>query len=138
MGSFTVKEVPGNFHVSCHAYYNHFMEMVREGVVRELNMTHQVNQLYFGKEHHLQRLKGIHPEAQLHLLENRTVVEEQHRSFNYHIDIVPTWYHEGVVSNYYTYQYTYHRNAYKAVGQPGVLHFNYHIGGLAVGVAPRD
>jgi hypothetical protein len=44
-----------------------------------------------------------------------------------------------VISNYYTYQYTYHRNAYpNAGGQPGVLHFNYHIGGLVVEVQPKD
>ena len=42
------------------------------------------------------------------------------------------------MSNYYTYQYTYHRNVYKAKDQPGVLHFNYHIGGLLVEVEPRD
>ena len=51
---------------------------------------------------------------------------------------MPTWYHGGVVSNYYTYQYTYHRNPYKVGGQPGVVHFNYHIGGLVVKVEPRD
>ena len=59
------------------------------------------------------------------------------RSYSYHIDIVPTWYHEGVVSNFYTYQYTYHRNVYKTQ-QPGVVHFDYHIGGLVVEVEPRD
>jgi hypothetical protein len=51
---------------------------------------------------------------------------------------VPTWYHEGAVSNWYTYQYTYHKNEYRIADQPGVVHFNYHIGGLVVEVQPRD
>ena len=100
-------------------------------------MSHTINKLYFGKEHHLGKLKGIHPEAEVHKLENSSVLNGE-KSYNYHIDIVPTWYHEGMVSNYYTYQYTYHRNPYRAAGQPGVVHFNYHIGGLVVEVKPRD
>ena len=66
------------------------------------------------------------------------VGEKAGDSFSYHVDLVPTWYHEGVVSNYYTYQYTFHKNAYRAVGQPGVVNFNYHIGGLVVQVEPRE
>ena len=51
---------------------------------------------------------------------------------------MPTWYHESAINNYYTYQYTFHRNPFKAANQPGVIHFNYHIGGLVVEIKPRD
>lgn len=67
-GSFTVKEVPGNFHVSCHGYFNHYMQTKMEGVLDKLNTSHIINSLYFGKEHHLNTIKSRHPEAALHLL----------------------------------------------------------------------
>ncbi len=93
IGSFTVKEVPGNFHVSCHAYFNHYMQMKMEGHIKALDTSHTINQLYFGKEHHLKTIRNRHPEAALHLLEGKKVVSPSGMSAHYHIDIVPTWYH---------------------------------------------
>jgi len=61
IGSFTVKEVPGNFHVSCHAYFNYYMQIQAEGAVNALNMSHKIHQLYFGKEAHLKAIKERHP-----------------------------------------------------------------------------
>ena len=49
VGSFTVKEVPGNFHISCHAYYNHYMQIKLGGIAQNLNMSHIIHKLYFGK-----------------------------------------------------------------------------------------
>jgi hypothetical protein len=59
------------------------------------------------------------------------------KSVHYHLDIVPTWYHESAISNYYTYQYTYKENTYEVDDQPPVVHFNYAIGGLIVEIKPR-
>ncbi len=61
IGQFTVKEVPGNFHVSCHAYFNQFMQAKLDGQVTNLNMSHKIHKLYFGREHHLKTLKSLHP-----------------------------------------------------------------------------
>jgi endoplasmic reticulum-Golgi intermediate compartment protein 3 len=62
IGSFTVKEVPGNFHVSNHAYFNHYMQVKMEGhAPADLDMSHTIHKLYFGQEHHLPRLKRLHP-----------------------------------------------------------------------------
>ena len=61
IGSFTVKEVPGNFHISCHAYFSHYMQMQAEGLIKSLNMTHKIHSLYFGREHHLKTIKSRHP-----------------------------------------------------------------------------
>lgn len=137
IGSFTVKEVPGNFHVSCHAYFNHYMQMKMEGLVGALDTSHTIHQLYFGREHHLKAIRSRHPEAAVHLLEGKRVVSREGLSAHYHIDIVPTWYHESAINSYNTYQYTCQENAYAAEGQPPVVHFNYQIGGLIVEIAPR-
>jgi hypothetical protein len=54
----------------------------------------------------------------LHLLEGKSTVHNNAGSSHYHIDIVPTWYHESALNNYYTYQYTYKYNQYHAPEQP--------------------
>jgi hypothetical protein len=136
IGAFTVKEVPGNFHVSCHAYFNHYMQVQAEGLIESLNTSHIIHKLYFGREHHLTRIKRQHPEASLHILEGHRSIGDS--SFHYHIDIVPTWYHESAISSYYTYQYTYKENSYPSRDQPPVVHFNYAIGGLSVEIKPRE
>lgn len=137
IGSFTVKEVPGNFHISCHAYFNHYMQMKAENLLTDLDTSHTIHQLYFGRETHLTTIKQHHPEASLHLLQNRTLRETSGRSIHYHLDIVPTWYHESAISSYYTYQYTFMQNAFKVEEQPAAVHFNYAIGGLQVEIKPR-
>ena len=47
-GDFTVKEVPGNFHISSHAYQNIFQRLRHEGILNTLDMSHKVNYLFFG------------------------------------------------------------------------------------------
>jgi hypothetical protein len=37
-------------------------------------MSHKINKLYFGTEHHLERMENDHPEAEIHLLKNKTVI----------------------------------------------------------------
>jgi hypothetical protein len=112
MGAFTVKEVPGNFHISCHAYFNQYVQMQAEKLLTSLNMTHTIHSLYFGKEHHLKTIKARHPEAKLHGLEGKEVVETKGHSIHYHLDIVPTQYHESALNTYRTYQYTFVENTY--------------------------
>lgn len=54
---------------------------------------------------------------------------------HYHIDIVPTIYHDSYFRETHTYQYTYNHNTFEVYHMPS-LYFNYHIGGLVVFVTP--
>jgi hypothetical protein len=47
-GSFTVKEVPGNFHISSHAYQNIFARLVIDKEISTLDVSHIIHELYFG------------------------------------------------------------------------------------------
>lgn len=48
MGSFTVKEVPGNFHISSHAYQNIFARLMIDQEIKTLDVSHIIHELYFG------------------------------------------------------------------------------------------
>ena len=52
--------------------------------------------------------------------------------------MVPTHYHQSAISSYHTYQYTYTENSFSVEGQPGVVHFNYHIGGMQISIMPTS
>jgi hypothetical protein len=47
-GSFTVKEVPGNFHISSHAYQNIFARLMIDKEIQTLDVSHIIHELYFG------------------------------------------------------------------------------------------
>ena len=49
VGSFTVKEVPGNFHVSSHAYQNIFTLLIIDKSITTLDVSHIIHELYFGE-----------------------------------------------------------------------------------------
>lgn len=48
IGTFTVKEVPGNFHVSSHAYQNLYTRLIIDGVISTLDTSHKIHDFYFG------------------------------------------------------------------------------------------
>jgi hypothetical protein len=65
VGSFTVKEVPGNFHISSHGYQNIFARMIMENHIKTLDVSHKINQLYFGEISNIKVIEKEHPEAVL-------------------------------------------------------------------------
>lgn len=47
-GSFRVKEVPGNFHISAHPYMHIYRKLQSEGVIQALDVSHVIYNLFFG------------------------------------------------------------------------------------------
>lgn len=52
---------------------------------------------------------------------------------HYHLDIVPTLYHDNYFGATHAYQYTYNHNTFEVYHMPA-LYFNYQIGGLVVDI----
>ena len=97
-GSFTVKEVPGNFHISTHAYQGLYTRLMTEGVIKRVDTAHIIHDLYFGTKSSLIHVERNYPDAQLHVLQNTSKTKELPSNpslsylSHYHIDIVPTIY----------------------------------------------
>lgn len=68
MGSFTVKEVPGNFHVSTHAYQNLYSRLMIDGVITTVDTSHKIHDFYFGDKKSIEYVEKKHPESQLRKL----------------------------------------------------------------------
>lgn len=54
IGSFTVKEVPGNFHVSTHAYQNLYSRLMIDGVITTVDTSHKIHDFYFGDKKNME------------------------------------------------------------------------------------
>ncbi len=60
-GAFTVKEVPGNFHISSHAYQNIYVRLAMGGVIKTLDVSHKIHSLYFGDFSSIDSVQKAHP-----------------------------------------------------------------------------
>lgn len=65
IGQFTVKEVPGNFHISSHAYQSIYVRLAMHGIIKTLDVSHMIHSLYFGEFSKIDHVQKAHPEAQL-------------------------------------------------------------------------
>lgn len=111
-GSFTVKEAPGNFHISSHAYEPNYVRSYIKGLFKGLDVSHIIHKLHFGQAD-VDKIYAAHPEAELMRLDghNRTYNDPE-ASFvsNYHLSIVPTTY-AHILGSTSTYQYTWNHNS---------------------------
>ena len=60
-GDFTVKEVPGNFHISSHAYQNIYARLRIDNVIKTLDMSHHIKYLFFGDMENVTTIEKQHP-----------------------------------------------------------------------------
>jgi hypothetical protein len=84
-------------------------------VIKTLDVSHKIHELYFGEFSKIDSVQKAHPEAQLTPLQGHERIYNMQtpHSYNshYHIDIVPTIY-SGSLSTTETYQYTYNHNSF--------------------------
>lgn len=48
-GVLTINKVPGNFHISSHAYSHYIGSLLRESGLNTIDLSHKINHLSFGK-----------------------------------------------------------------------------------------
>ena len=117
VGSFTVKEVPGNFHISSHAYQNIYAMLMMKQKIKTLDVSHKINYLFFGNEGDLKKVQAQHKETEMSRLNRHQRVYDMTNTphsytSHYHIDIVPTSYRALLGNERYTYQYTWNHNTF--------------------------
>lgn len=56
-GFMLVNKVPGNFHISSHAFGNYLPRIFADANINTLNLSHVINHLSFGDESDLTRIK---------------------------------------------------------------------------------
>ena len=133
-GSFEVMRVPGNFHISSHAYGDVIKEMLMTYKDLEFDMSHTVNHISFGNENELTNVesefKGVgnlYPLDMVYTKDNK-----DNMLFEYYLNIVPTIYGDVNGKEIKVHQFTYN----KSKSQSGLLiptiYFRYDISPILV------
>mmetsp|Transcript_9027 Transcript_9027/g.9375 ORF Transcript_9027/g.9375 Transcript_9027/m.9375 type:complete len:212 (+) Transcript_9027:2-637(+) len=104
-GYFYVNKVPGNFHISAHAYGGIVQKIASAGYFR-FDMSHRINHLSFGDQKTTDRVKKQFSEGILNPLDKVSKVDKQRKVYEYYLKVVPTTFTNMKQKTWYSHQYT--------------------------------
>jgi len=105
-GTFYVNKVPGNFHISSHAYGPIIQRLYTEGLM-SFDLTHKINHISFGDDSDLKQIKTTFGVGVLNPLDN--VEKNDHevkKTYEYYLKVVPTTYEDMNKNTFHVHQFT--------------------------------
>lgn len=133
-GHILVNKVPGNFHISSHAFQDKIYQIVGHEMGK-LDFSHEILHLSFGANQDIQFIQSIFHEGVLSPLDSvkktRPDSIKDALSYEYYIKVVPTTYKTLKREEYYVHQFTANSNEYKSEGAPAV-YFRYDLSPVTV------
>lgn len=131
-GYFLVNKVPGNFHVSSHAFGPTIQRLANEGLLK-VDLNHKINHLSFGNDEELRNVKAVFQEGVLNPLDNLQKNNNKHKAvYEYYIKIVPTTYNSLKGNTFYVYQFTSNSNETPTYTQFPSVYFRYELSPVTV------
>ncbi|CAK74245.1 unnamed protein product (macronuclear) [Paramecium tetraurelia] len=113
-GYIIVNKVPGNFHVSAHAFGGILHQVFQRSQIQTLDLSHTINHISFGEEDDLMKIKKQFQKGVLNPLDNTKKVAQPQGGtgmmFQYYISVVPTTYVDVSGNEYYVHQFTANSN----------------------------
>jgi hypothetical protein len=85
-GYFYVKKVPGNFHISSHAYGDFVRQLSMEGHFK-IDLSHHIVHLSFGDDKDIQTIKSKFGTGELSPLDNTSKDERQKKMYEYYMKV---------------------------------------------------
>ncbi len=91
VGNISVLRVPGNFHISSHAYGRTIGRLISEGVF-QYDISHKINHISFGDESDIQIIKANFNVGNLNPLDGvvKAKKNDKDRIYEYYVKVVPT------------------------------------------------
>lgn len=131
-GFFYVNKVPGNFHISSHAFAPTIQRLAQDNLLT-IDVNHKVNHLSFGNDNELRKIKKLFKQGLLNTLDGTTKNTNRKRMiYEYYIKIVPSTYINLYKKESYVYQYNIISNESPAYNQFPTLFFRYDISPITV------
>ncbi len=131
-GFFKVNKVPGNFHISSHAFGPTISRLAGDGLLL-VDLNHKINHLSFGNLEELKEIKRTFKEGVLNpivgTVENK---RKEKMIYEYYIKIVPTTYKELSGKTFYVNQYNYNSNVIPAGNKFPSVYFKYELSPVTV------
>lgn len=130
-GYFLVNKVPGNFHISSHAFGPTIQRLANEGLLT-MDLNHKINHLSFGNDEELRKVKDIFSEGVLNPLDGLQKDNKYKAIYEYYIKIVPTTYNDMKGITYYVHQFTSNSNESPTYEHFPTLYFRYELSPVTV------
>ena len=131
-GYFLVNKVPGNFHISSHAFGPTIQRLAQEGLL-SMDLNHKINHLSFGNDEELRKVKHIFHEGVLNPLDGKVKNGNKYKAiYEYYIKVVPTTYDDINGMTYYVHQFTYNANETPTYEHFPTLYFRYELSPVTV------
>ena len=131
-GFFKVNKVPGNFHVSSHAFAPTIQRLAQDNLLT-IDVNHKINHLSFGNEMELRKIKRRFSEGLLNTLDGTVKNTNKQRTiYEYYVKIVPTTYINLFKRESYVFQYNTNSNETPAYNQFPTLFFRFDISPITV------
>lgn len=103
-GYFVVNKVPGNFHISSHAYGPIIQQLFREGVFT-FDASHKVHHLSFGEDAELKVVKNTFGLGEISPLDKTYHLAHDKKTYEYYMKVVPTTFIDLDANTYYVHQF---------------------------------
>ncbi|CAD8177444.1 unnamed protein product [Paramecium pentaurelia] len=134
-GYIIVNKVPGNFHVSAHAFGGILHQVFQRSQIHTLDLSHTINHISFGEEDDLIKIKKQFQKGVLNPLDNTKKIAQPQGGtgmmFQYYISVVPTTYIDVQGNEYYVHQFTANSNEVQTDHLPAV-YFRYDLSPVTV------
>ncbi|KAM3127184.1 hypothetical protein pb186bvf_020703 [Paramecium bursaria] len=136
LGYIIVNKVPGNFHISSHAYGNILHQVFQIARINTLDLSHTINHISFGEENDLDTIKKQFQRGVLAPLDGTSVLRPQEKStvgymYQYYLSVVPTTYTDVSGNEYFVHQFTANSNQVETNNLPAV-YFRYDLSPVTV------
>lgn len=133
-GFIRVNKVPGNFHISSHAYHE-FMHSLIGNDFSALDLSHSIAHLSYGENADLSSIRTSFSEGVLSPLDGLAKLKPNgvstSFSYEYYIKVVPTTFTTLDGQEYFVHQFTANTNEYQSHGLPAVF-FRYDLSPVTV------
>ncbi|KRX08122.1 hypothetical protein PPERSA_01667 [Pseudocohnilembus persalinus] len=135
-GYIFVNKVPGNFHISSHAYGNKISQIFQQSGIKTLDLSHKLNHLSFGKMAEINQIQKKFTKGVLNPLDGtqKTKPEKMKNQgimYQYYISIVPSIFEDLRGKIYNVFQFTSNNNELHTQHLPAV-YFRYDLSPVTV------
>jgi len=134
VGNINVMRVPGNFHISSHAYGRTLQKLIISNEDFKYDISHKINHISFGDESDIQYIKNTFGVGNVSPLDG--VVKEKDpktdKMYEYYLKVVPTNYNEISGKSFDVNQFTSNSNEVKISMQIPTIYFRFDIAPILV------
>ena len=86
-GSFSVNKVPGNFHISSHAYGPVIQRLAQEGYFQNYELSHKINHISFGDDAAIKSIKSNFNTGELNPLDKTEKISREKKVYEYYMKV---------------------------------------------------